>query len=59
MRDLIQTVGIGNTPGHESASLEVHGDIASIMASMEVIDVMQRFIAAAQNDMMTRDLHRG
>lgn len=54
MRDLIQTVGIGKTPGHEPASLEVHGDIASIMASMEVIDVMQRFISAAPHDLMTR-----
>ncbi|MFN7091905.1 MAG: hypothetical protein ACK4P4_15255 [Allorhizobium sp.] len=51
---------IGKTPGHQPASLEVHGDIANIMASMEVIDVLQkRFIAAAQNDLMTRDRHRG
>ena len=48
VRDLIQTVGIGKTPGHELASLEVHGDIANIMASTEVIDVLQQqFFAAA------------
>jgi len=55
VRDLIQTVGIGKPPGHEPASLEVHGDIANIMASIDVIDVLQqRFIAAAQNDLMAR-----
>lgn len=55
VRDLIQTVVIGKTPGHEPASLEVHGDIANIMASMDVSDVLQqRFITAAQNDLMAR-----
>lgn len=55
MRDLIQTVVIGKTPSHQPASLEVHGDIAHIMASMNVIDVLQqRFFTAAQNDLMTR-----
>lgn len=28
VRDLIQTVGIGKTPGHQPASLQVHGSIA-------------------------------
>ena len=55
VRDLIQTVIIGKTPGHQPASLQVHGDIANIMASMDVIDVLQQqFFAAAQNDLMTR-----
>ena len=40
VRDLIQTVVIGKTPGHEPASLQVHGSIANIMASMEVLDLM-------------------
>ncbi|MFL0691841.1 MAG: hypothetical protein ACJLUP_06895 [Agrobacterium tumefaciens] len=54
MRDLIQTVVIGKTPGHQPASLQVHGDIANIMASMDVFDVLQQqFFAAAQNDLMT------
>jgi DNA invertase Pin-like site-specific DNA recombinase/flagellar biosynthesis chaperone FliJ len=55
VRDLIQTVVIGKTPGHQPASLQVHGDIANIMASMDVIDIMQQqFVAAAQNDLMSR-----
>ena len=46
---------IGKTPGHQPASLQVHGDIANIMASMEVLDLMeQQFIAAAGNDLMAR-----
>ena len=55
VRDLIQTVVIGKTPGHQPASLQVHGDIANIMASMDVIDILQQqFVAAAQNDFMAR-----
>jgi 3-deoxy-D-manno-octulosonic acid (KDO) 8-phosphate synthase len=35
--------------------MQVHGDIAHIMASMDVIDILQQqFFAAAQNDLMTR-----
>jgi hypothetical protein len=46
---------IGKTPGHQPATLQVHGSIANIMASMEVLDLMgQQFLAAAQNDFMTR-----
>jgi hypothetical protein len=33
-------VVIGKTPGHQPASLQVHGSIANIMASMEVLDLM-------------------
>lgn len=55
VRDLVQTVVIGKTPGHQPACLQVHGDIASIMASMEVLDLMeQQFLAAAGNDLMAR-----
>ena len=55
VRDLIHTVVIGKTPGHQPAALQVHGDIANIMASMDVIDMMQhQFVAAAQNDLMSR-----
>ncbi len=55
VRDLIQTVVIGKTPGHQPAALQVHGDIANIMASMDVIDILQQqFVAAAQNDFMAR-----
>ncbi len=46
---------IGKTPGHQPASSQVHGSIANIMASMEVLDLMeQQFITAAQNDLMAR-----
>ena len=55
VRDLIQKVVIGKTPGHQPATLQVHGSIANIMASMEVLDLMeQQFLAAAQNDFMAR-----
>ncbi|MBD8687828.1 MULTISPECIES: hypothetical protein [unclassified Rhizobium] len=55
VRDLMQTVVIGKTPGHQPARLQVHGDIATIMASMEVLDLMeQQFLAAAGNDLMAR-----
>ena len=55
VRDLIQKVVIGKTPGHQPATLQVHGSIANIMASMEVLDLMeQQFLAAVQNDFMTR-----
>ena len=55
VRDLTQKVVIGKTPGHQPATLQVHGSIADIMASMEVIDLMgQQFLAAAQNDFMSR-----
>ena len=54
VRDLIQKVVIGKTPGYQPATLEVHGPIAN-MASMEVMDLMeQAFLAAAQNDFMAR-----
>ena len=55
VRDLIQKVVIGKTPGHQPAALQVHGSIANIMASMEALDVLgQQFLAAAQNDFMAR-----
>ncbi len=40
---------------HQPAALQVHGSIANIMVSMEVIDLMARqFLATAQNDFMAR-----
>ena len=48
VRDLIQKVVIGKTPGHQPATLEMHGPIANIVASMEVMDLLkQAFLAAA------------
>nr|CAD6438024.1 recombinase family protein [Rhizobium sp. Q54] len=53
--NLIQKVVIGKTPGHQPATLQVHGSIANIMASMEVLDLMeQQFLTAAQNNFMAR-----
>ena len=54
VRDLIQKVVIGKTPGHQPASLQLHGSSANIMASMEVRDLVeQQFLAAARNDFMS------
>ncbi|MCC8934169.1 hypothetical protein [Rhizobium sp. 'Codium 1'] len=51
VRDLIQTVIIGKTPGHQPPSLQDHGLIAAIFAQMDVMDLMeQQFVATAQND---------
>ncbi|OJF89905.1 hypothetical protein [Pararhizobium antarcticum] len=55
VRDLIQTAVIGQTPGHQPASLQVHGSIAHIMASMAAIDVLeQQFLAAASTNLLAR-----
>jgi len=41
-------------PGHQLATLQLHGSFANIMASMEVFDLMeQQFLAAARNDFMS------
>ena len=59
VRDLIQKVVIGKTPGHQPATLQVHGSIANIMASMEVFDLMeQQYLAAARNDFMSTGVRR-
>ena len=42
VRDLIQTAVIAKTRGHQPASLQVHGSIANIMASMEALDLVER-----------------
>ncbi|MEH6692222.1 MAG: hypothetical protein V7774_13640, partial [Pseudorhizobium pelagicum] len=39
---------------HQPAALQVHGSIANIMASMEVIDLMARQFLAAETDFMAR-----
>jgi hypothetical protein len=55
VRQFIQKVVIGKTLGHQPASLEVHGLIASILAAMEAATILeQQFITAAQNDLMAR-----
>ncbi|MEX2692564.1 hypothetical protein [Rhizobium mongolense] len=51
VRQLVQKVVIGKTAGHRPATLQVHGMIASILASMDVLDLMtKRYLAEVQND---------
>ncbi|WP_281034244.1 hypothetical protein [Rhizobium ruizarguesonis] len=42
MRQFIQKVMTGKTPGHQPASLEVHGRIASILAAVEAATIMEK-----------------
>lgn len=48
VRQFIQKVVIGKTPGHQPASLEVHGRIASILAAMEAATIMEKQFEALQ-----------
>lgn len=41
-RQFIQKVVIGKTPGHQPASLEVHGRIAFILAAMEAATILEK-----------------
>jgi hypothetical protein len=51
----VQKVVIGKTPGHQPASLQVHGLIASILAQMDVLDYMKsRFISEIHEDFVER-----
>lgn len=55
MRQFIQKVVIGKTPGHQPASLEVHGRIASILAAMEAATIMEKqFEALARHDYLEK-----
>jgi hypothetical protein len=48
-------VVIGKTPGHQPASLEVHGRIASILAAMEAATVLEKqFDLVTRHDYLTR-----
>ncbi len=52
---LIQNVVIAKTPGHQPASLEVRGQIASILAAMDAATIMKkRFEALARPDSLER-----
>ena len=42
VRRLIQKVVVGPRPGHQQASLEIHGQIASIFAAMEAATIMEK-----------------
>ncbi|MGQ3164924.1 MAG: recombinase family protein, partial [Agrobacterium sp.] len=55
VRQFIQKVVIGKTPGHQPASLEVHGRIASILAAMEAATILEKqFEALKQHDYLER-----
>ena len=41
VRQFIQKVVIGKTPGHQPATLQVHGRIASILAAMEATTILE------------------
>ncbi|MEQ1407378.1 hypothetical protein ABK249_20845 [Neorhizobium sp. Rsf11] len=42
VHQFVQKVVIGNTPGYQPASLEVHGRIASTLAAMEAATIMKK-----------------
>ncbi|MBB4483397.1 hypothetical protein [Rhizobium etli] len=55
VRQFIQKVVIGKTLGHQPASLEVHGRIASILAAMEAATILEKqFEALKQHDCLER-----
>ncbi|PYE85255.1 hypothetical protein [Phyllobacterium leguminum] len=55
VRQLVQKVVIGKTPGHQPASLEVHGRIASILAAMDAATIMEeRFKLLRHHDYLAR-----
>mgnify|MGYP007051651497 FL=1 len=39
---------IGKTPGHQPASLEIHGRIVTIMAAMEVSTLLEKQLITLQ-----------
>lgn len=45
VRQFMQKVVIGKTPGHQSASLDVRGRIASILAAMEAATILEKLRA--------------
>ncbi|CCM78298.1 hypothetical protein [Rhizobium mesoamericanum] len=55
VRQFIQKVVIGKTPGHQPASLEVHGQIASILAAMEAVTILEKqFEALTRHDYLEK-----
>ncbi len=59
VRQFIQKVVIGKTPGHQPASLEVHGRIASILAAMEAATIMEKQFEALQRHDYLEKLRAG
>jgi hypothetical protein len=48
IRMLIRKVVIGKAPGHQPASLEIHGRIVTIMAAMEVSTLLEKQLITLQ-----------
>jgi hypothetical protein len=47
LRQFVQKVVIGKTPGHQPATLEVHGRIGSILAAMEATTILEEQASVA------------
>ena len=56
MRQFIQKVVIGKAPGHQPATLEVHGRIASILAAMEAATLMEKLLDAYAEELLLKRL---
>jgi len=54
VRQFIQKVVIGKTTGHQPASLEVHGRIASILAAMEAATITEKLFEALKRTTIWR-----
>ena len=51
----VGTISEAMAPGHQPATLQVHGMIASILAQMDVLDLMERrFVAEVHADFIER-----
>ena len=59
VRQFIQKVVIGKTPGHQPASLEVHGRIASILAAMEAATILEKQFEALKQHNYLEKLRAG
>jgi len=58
VRQFIQKVVIGKTPGYQPASLEVHGRIASILAAMEAATILEKQFEALKRKRCFRPTFR-
>ncbi|TAU85101.1 hypothetical protein [Rhizobium leguminosarum] len=59
VRQFIQKVVTGKTPGHQPASLEVHGRIASIIAAMGAATIMEKKVEALKQHDYLEQLRAG
>ena len=57
VRQFIQKVVIDKTPGHQPASLEVHGRIASILAATEAATILEKTFEALKQSEYLKKRH--